>query len=352
MMMQSRFNLCVTVSLLLCIETTTAVPAIVWHKSEPAARDVHSSDASYYISNEISFEELLTSESSSMNTNNDDITVLFLLERDSKTGQEILTSTTPMLQQTLQHPLAATPKQYSHVTGMESGAHVLKKCKACATSTITTSPIMEPVLVNLNELGYKLNHTLSSSALNTEMMMDVVGDTTSMLPPKTNTNKAAVKVSKRNRLIESSNFVIVTVPSTMEVEVLDATLVQTLQHSHVQTVVLSSVRGVNEVKYERHLSMKRQLLDKAVVVDTTTSSKTTTTTTTDPYHRRLDQQQNNNNNNNLSGTYYVQMTPNIFSGLLFFGLFTVVTMIGVSCMNMITGQDVYVSTMPSIGREA
>lgn len=345
MIIPTRVNLFVTAYLLLCIETTSAVPAIVWNKSEPAAQD-----ASTYISNEISFEQMLTTESSSMNNN--DLTVMFLLERDSKTGQELLTSMTPMLQQTLQHPLAATHKQYSHVTGMESGAHVLKKCKACATSTVTSSPIMEPVLVNLNELGYKLNHTLLSSSSTTEMMMDVIGEaTTSMLPPKTTTNKATVKVSKRNRLIEASNFVIVTVPPTIAADVLDATLVQTLQHASVQTMVLSSVRGVNEVKYERQLSMKRQLLDKAIIVDTTSTSAKTT----DPYHRRLEEQQqdnNNNDNNNLSGTYYVQMTPNIFSGLLFFGMFTVITMIGISCMNMITGQDVYVSTMPSIGREA
>ena len=340
MMMQTRVNFYVTVSLLLCIATTTAVPAIVWNKSQQAPRGLQD-DASYYISNEISLDQMLMTESSS---NENDITVMFLLERDSKTGQELLTSMTPLLQQTVQHPLAATPKQYSHVTGMESGAHVLKKCKASASST--------PVLVNLNEWEYKLNHTLLSSASpNTEMMMDVTGatTTTSLLPPKTPTaNKAAVKVSKRNRLIEASNFVIVTVPSTIAAEVLDATLVQTLQTAHVQTMVLSSVRSVQEVKYERHLNMKRQLLDKAIIVDPTTHSKTS-----DPYHRRLEeQQQQEDNSNDLSGTYYVQMTPNIFSGLLFFLMFTVITMIGISCMNMITGQDVYVSTMPSIGREA
>jgi hypothetical protein len=287
-----------------------------------------------------------SSSSSSMSSN--DITVMFLLERDSKTGQELLTSMTPMLQQTLQQA-HTTPKQYSHVSGVESGAHVLKKCKAATTATSN----MNPVLVNLNELGYKLNHTLlSSSSSEKEMIMDVLGDATLSLPPVKN-NKATVKKTKRNRMIEASNFVIVTVPHNIPVDVLDATVVQTIQHEHVQTIVLSSVRSVQEVKYERQLSMKRQLLDKAIIVDSTTAQ--TTTTTTDPYHRRLDQQNNNNNYNygtNLSGTYYVQMTPNIFSGLLFFGMFTVIAMIGVSCMNMITGQDVYVSTMPSIGREA
>lgn len=338
MMIQSRATACITVSLLLCIDTAIAVPAIVWNKSQQPPRGLQD-DASYYISNEISVDQMLMSESSS-SMNSNDITVMFLLERDSKTGQELLTSMTPMLQQTLQQA-HTTPKQYSHVSGVESGAHVLKKCKAAATATST----MHPVLVNLNELGYKLNHTLSLSSSDTEMIMDVLGDATLSLPPAKN-NKATVKVTKRNRMIEASNFVIVTVPHNIPVDVLDATLVQTIQQEHVQTIVLSSVRSVQEVKYERQLSMKRQLLDKAIIVDSTANTQTTT----DPYHRRLDQQ--DNNENNLSGVYYVQMTPNIFSGLLFFGMFTVITMIGVSCMNMITGQDVYVSTMPSIGREA
>jgi hypothetical protein len=183
------------------------------------------------------------------------------------------------------------------------------------------------------------------------MMMDgLMGDASSSSLPLPPTKKAAVKMTKRNRMIEGSNVVIVSVPHNIPVEVLDATLLQTIQHERVQTIVLSSIRSVDEVKYERQLTMKRQLLEKAIIIDPST---TTDTITTDPYHRRLDQQQDNNNdNNNLSGVYYVQMTPNIFSGLLFFGLFTVVTMIGISCMNMIAGQDVYVSTMPSIGREA
>ena len=335
-------SLSVTVSLFLCLGRTTAVPAIVWNKSQPSA---DAGETSLYVSNEISFEQMLMTEcssSSSITESNNDITVVFLLERDSSTGQELLTSRTPLLQQTLQH--SQTPKQYSHVTGMESGANLLKKCKAC-----TATSAMEPVLVTLNELGYKLNQTISSSA-DTQLMMDVTGDTSataSLLMATPVTKKAAI--TKRNARIAASKLLVVSVPVDTSVEVLDATVRQTL--GVATTVILSSVRSVDEVKYERRLSMQRSLLEKTIVG----SAATTTTTPKDPYHRRLEDQggdNNNNNNNNLSGIYYVQMTPNIFSGLLFFLLFSVVTMIGISCMNMITGQDVYVSTMPSIGREA
>ena len=54
----------------------------------------------------------------------------------------------------------------------------------------------------------------------------------------------------------------------------------------------------------------------------------------------------------MTGVYYVAMTPNILAGLLFGLLFVVITYIGVTCMGAIQGQDVFVSKMPSVGREA
>jgi hypothetical protein len=66
----------------------------------------------------------------------------------------------------------------------------------------------------------------------------------------------------------------------------------------------------------------------------------------------LDQNDANGNNSDLSGVYYVAMTPNILAGILFMGLFTMITWIGISCMGAISGQEVFVSKMPSVGREA
>jgi hypothetical protein len=62
--------------------------------------------------------------------------------------------------------------------------------------------------------------------------------------------------------------------------------------------------------------------------------------------------QNNNGGDDMTGVYYVSMTPNILAGILFTLLFTVTTYIGVTCMGMIAGQDVYVKKMPAVGREA
>ncbi|GMH79252.1 hypothetical protein TrST_g11562 [Triparma strigata] len=51
-------------------------------------------------------------------------------------------------------------------------------------------------------------------------------------------------------------------------------------------------------------------------------------------------------------TYYVYMTPNIMAGILFGILFTFCSILGFSCMNELEGQTVFVSKMPTVGREA
>jgi len=51
-------------------------------------------------------------------------------------------------------------------------------------------------------------------------------------------------------------------------------------------------------------------------------------------------------------TYYVYMTPNIMAGILFGILFTFCAILGFSCMNDLEGQTVFVSKMPTVGREA
>ena len=49
--------------------------------------------------------------------------------------------------------------------------------------------------------------------------------------------------------------------------------------------------------------------------------------------------------------YYVTMTPNILSGLLFALLFVVVVAVGLGCMNDIEGGTVFVQKKPDVGRE-
>ncbi|GMH67705.1 hypothetical protein TrRE_jg10537 [Triparma retinervis] len=58
-----------------------------------------------------------------------------------------------------------------------------------------------------------------------------------------------------------------------------------------------------------------------------------------------------NDANGSDSTYYVAMTPNILAGILFGFLFVFVTIIGMTCMNDIEGQTVFVERMPHVGKE-
>mmetsp|Transcript_10649 Transcript_10649/g.21904 ORF Transcript_10649/g.21904 Transcript_10649/m.21904 type:complete len:245 (+) Transcript_10649:29-763(+) len=58
-----------------------------------------------------------------------------------------------------------------------------------------------------------------------------------------------------------------------------------------------------------------------------------------------------NEANSSDSVYYVAMTPNILAGILFGFLFVFMTIIGMSCMNDIEGQTVFVDKMPHVGKE-
>lgn len=151
-------------------------------------------------------------------------------------------------------------------------------------------------------------------------------------------SKAAARAHKRARELSSAQLVLVAVPANAQHSELDTAVVNAIDN--VGNVVLAGIRSLEEVKNEREMAQKRKFEAMKQAGDR---------------RRRLDQQQqddNNGNNNDLSGIYYVSMTPNILAGLLFFLLFSVTSWIGISCMGMIAGQDVYVSKMPSIGRES
>lgn len=350
-----------------------AVPAIVWKKLSSSSQhlDKTTTTTSNHVSKEISFSNFVES---SLLTNKDDYdkwNVIFLMNRNIQTGQESMTSMTPSLQQTLQLSLQQEqeqqPIQYMHVSGIESGIQVVNTIQRTVSTTsldeqTTTSSLPAAVLINLNELSYKLNSTASSSSLNDDTAsVGMDGITNVVVAPSTTTTstmasahtKATMKLSKRYRMIDQANWFIVTVPYTIDPNVLDTILVQTIQHEQIQNVVLSGIRSVEEVKYERMLQMRRTLFSKTTIVGS--ASLSTGSTSNNKYHRRLQEEENaqdGDDSNDLSGIYYVQMTPNILAGLLFFAMFFVVALIGFSCMNMIAGQDVYVNVMPSIGREA
>jgi hypothetical protein len=150
--------------------------------------------------------------------------------------------------------------------------------------------------------------------------------------------------------LAKANVFVVTVSGKGDVSEVDAAISSAIDNEHVNSVVLAGVRSVHEVKHERYLLSKR----KMNVMEQEGSKLV------NAGRRRLEQQAaegnddaaNNNKNEDMSGVYYVNMTPNIFSGLLFMLLFIVIAYTGISCMGSIQGGDTFTDKMPSIGREA
>lgn len=158
------------------------------------------------------------------------------------------------------------------------------------------------------------------------------------------TSKSA---GKRARLLAHANVLVVKVKSGTDPSEIDGAVVKAIEHESIDTVVLSAVRSVAEVKVERN-NFYRQKFNAMQEAGRHLLAQR---------RRRLEDmngQANNNgdSNNDMSGVYYVSMTPNIFAGILFTFMFAVVVSVAVTCMGMIAGQDVYVSKYPSIGREA
>ena len=166
-----------------------------------------------------------------------------------------------------------------------------------------------------------------------------------------NSKPASKTAGKRARDLAKANVFVVNVSGKGDVTEVDAAISGAIDNQHVDSVVLAGVRSIHEVKHERYLLSKRKM----------TAMEQEGSKLQDSRRRRLEQQDeqanddavnNNNQNEDMSGVYYVYMTPNILSGLLFLLLFIVIAYTGISCMGSIQGGDTFTDKMPSIGREA
>jgi hypothetical protein len=152
--------------------------------------------------------------------------------------------------------------------------------------------------------------------------------------------KADKDGKNRARALAVAKLVIVNIPASTNPADIDSAVVKAIESDKVGSVVLTGIRSTEEVKLERTMASRRRVLvQQAGVTDG---------------GRRLEQQNDDANagNKDMTGVYYVQMTPNILAGILFGLLFAFIAYTGISCMGMITGQDVFVTKMPTVGREA
>lgn len=139
---------------------------------------------------------------------------------------------------------------------------------------------------------------------------------------------------------DHSGNVVVTV-DPKDAENLDSTVANAVRSLKYSNVMLIAQRSTAEIRQNRvYLENKRRAAMNAPT----------------QRRRRLEEEGDDDQGDDAYepdySVYYVSMTPNMFSGILYMLMFTYVSFLGFSCMGQIQSQDVYVNKMPAIGREA
>jgi len=318
----------IAIATALYIGLAKAAPAIVWNS-------VSSSDGGspLHISDLTDARSLLASTLN--NGNNDNASnlsaVIFLVGRDADGSEGLNAMAASGKLPQVQAKQASASSIHYHVDGVESSRTVAKDAAAATLSE--DGEEMNVVEVALEEFNRKLDSLAQSEAT-----APIEGG-----EQQQEQEKITKSEQKRRRAISDADILVVTLTGKDNAASIDSSIVKAIDSKLVQNVILSSIRSTDEVKHAR----RKLVIDKITKSARPSSER----------RRRLEDQdeqnnQNNNNNNQYQeGVYYVNMTPNIFSGLLFFFMFVFTAHLGLTCMNMIEGQDVYVKKYPTIGRE-
>jgi len=265
------------------LASALAAPALVWKTS--STEGLHDAEA-------VNVRDLLSSHSQVVEESSL-ATVIFSLDR-SDDGREALSAMTPKLSS------VATKVPHSthyHVWGVASRQSLAKDARNA-----------------IGEEGHVLELSLNQVS-----------------------NKLAN--IKKDQVMRKTNTVIVYVSTNASPKDLDSAVIAAIENSSVKTVILTALRGTEEVKQDRTRRRLQQAEEQR------------------GKRRRLDEENGDdgddgNNDESSGGVYYVHMTPNILAGILFTLFFTVVSTVGLQCMGQIAYSDIYVSKMPIIGREA
>ncbi|KAL9188202.1 hypothetical protein ACHAXT_006580 [Thalassiosira profunda] len=299
--------------------TASAAPAVVWKGASG-----RSSAAPSHISEAIDARSLLASSVTEGDNDSSALSaVVFLVGRtdDGSEGLAALASS---------GKLPGVREQYGRADEIHHAVGGVESSRTVARDARQGSAVAE---VSLDEFQRKL-----SSMAQTEVEG---GDAEG--------KKVSRSEQKRRRAISEADVLVVTISPSEDASKIDSAIVAAIESSAVTNVILSSIRSTDEVKRARVLAVKERFSRSKMAAASPRASAA----------RRLEDEANNengqNNNNNQNqdeeGVYYVNMTPNIFAGLLFFFMFVFVAHLGLMCMNAIEGQDVYVKKMPHIGRE-
>ena len=311
------------------VVSALAAPAVVWKNvKRESKRALHSSD-------ELKASDLLGDVLSMQPTDSSLAAVVFLVGR-GEDGSEYFTELASS------GKLPGIASKYDQAEGVYHQVSGIESTQAMVREASRANPGLRVLQVSLSEFISKLT---SLNQPKGQIEIEIPGD--GMI------SKAVKQAHKRARDISLADVLIVKVdPMEQSASEIDVAVVKAIDDKNVENVIVAGIRSLSEVKRERYLLSKRRMEIMEQEGERIMEEK----------RRRLEQGNNanqngnnanqNGNNADMSGVYYVAMTPNILAGLLFGLLFTVVTWIGVTCMGAIAGQDVFVSKMPSIGREA
>lgn len=300
--------------------TVAASPAIVWSNIDYGTSNfVHTSDA-------ITSQNLLTDLRLDETKNSSLASVIFLIGR-ARDGAESLSL---LASQNVLPDVASrqdnAQRVYYHVSGIQTTSTFKSETKRMGYASAVVE--IEEFMDRLTILETETNDNLGSDGIVHNAI-------------------AQLTESKLTRELDRADVLIVNVDALTDPKLIDTAIVRAIDSAAVGTVVLSAIRSVEEVKFDRERLSRRRLEMKRNAGWRASS-----------FHRRLDQVQaqnagaDDNTNQDFSGEYYVSLTPNILAGLLFFLLFSTITYIGIGCMGMISGQDVFATKMPAVGREA
>ena len=303
----STMKFSVVVFLSSLVGSSIAAPAIVWKNArEGSATVIHSSNSVHVA--EVIADAVGSSES---------LAAIFLVNRGSD-GSESLTELSS------NGSLPGVASKYGEASTFHHNCGGVESPHAI-------SRMANSLTVSLSEF--------SSILTNPNPMEDaVVVDENGFM------TKAAKEGSQRAKALATAKVFIINVPAESNPYDLDSCVVKAIESDKVSSVVLTGIRSTTEVKHERGIASRRRVEEQMAAGRTMSLSGE---------NRRLQQNDDaNGGNNNMNGVYYVNMTPNIFAGIMFGLLFSFIAWTGINCMGMISGQEVFVSKMPTVGREA
>lgn len=293
------------------IGVISATPAIVWKSGSSSSAPAHISEA-------IDARSLLSSSIGTKESDSALAAVVFLVGRTADGAEGLASLAAAGQLPAVREKYGRATAIHHHVQGVESARTVARDAHgAGGVATVT-----------LEEFQRKLGSLGQAEAAAEEAATPA---------------KLSKADQKRRRAVADADVLVVTAAANGNAAGLDAAVVAAIDSPAVRNVVLASVRSVQEVKHARKLA----------VVGKFTKSRRAGASRGRRLEDEAADEEENNDNQDQEGRYYVNMTPNIFAGLMFFFMFTFIAYTGLSCMNMIEGQDVFlVKKYPHKGREA